>query len=94
MTPKLKRPPQSELINGVEQGPNGIPIEKEGWRVKDEGNTSERRERVRCGYSRDFAPVRSHSRSEQMAARVVGAYVIWRRPRLAHVRSYRKHEVG
>jgi hypothetical protein len=30
MTPKLKRPSKSELINGVEQAPNGIPNEKKG----------------------------------------------------------------
>jgi len=33
MTPKLKRPSKSELINGVEQAPNAIPTEeKERWR--------------------------------------------------------------
>jgi hypothetical protein len=30
MTPKLKRPSKSELINGFEQVPNGIPNEKKG----------------------------------------------------------------
>jgi hypothetical protein len=48
MTPKLKWPSKSELIDGVT--PNGVPIEKEGWMVKDEGgDTSERRERMRSG---------------------------------------------
>lgn len=30
MTSKLKRPSKSGLINGFEQGPNGIPNEKKG----------------------------------------------------------------
>jgi hypothetical protein len=36
VTPKPKRPSKSELIDGVEQVPNGIPNEKKG-RIEGEG---------------------------------------------------------
>jgi len=64
MTPKLKRPSKSELINGVEQAPQRW----EGWRAKDEGDTSERRERMRFRHLHRFL----HSRSRQMTARMLG----------------------
>ena len=84
MTPKLKRPPKSELINGVEQAPNGI-IEKKG-RVEGEGREGyERKERnerkERKNAVKAFCTGSFHSRSRQMTVRAWwAAYIIWRRP--------------
>ena len=62
MTSKLKRPSKSELINGVEQAPNGIPNENKG-RVGGGGTRGMRtKEEKECGLGilhRFF-----HSRSE------------------------------
>jgi hypothetical protein len=79
LAPKLKRPSKSELINGVEQTPNGIPNEKKRVRVGGRGTRGIRaKEEKECGLGILHWFV--HSRSQQMTARIVVAYVTGRRP--------------
>lgn len=68
MTLKVKRPSKSELINGVEQAPNGIPRRRGGLEGEGRGvyERKKRKDAVKAFLHRFI-----HSRSEQTTARMV-----------------------